>query len=401
MEDGKRRLLVFAIFDPPFSILVFAFFRPSHQPPTMPTMRAFVSGQIGVDKGQYLNAVQKLARQNGVDLAVCHLGQMMYAEAPDVPQGRILNLPITRLNTLRRAAFKEVLKIADRHEHVLLNTHATFRWRHGLFAAFDFDQIKEFNAELYVTMLDNAESVHQRLQRDHDIDHTLKDIMVWREEEVLATEILANITRGYGHFYMVSRGRKVPTTQTVYRLMFEPHRKKVYLSFPMTHVMDLPDTLAEIDRFKSVLNEHFTTFDPADVDEFALHAAAIRALRDGETTIVVQGAEGPMTLKTTDVAQISGDIMGQIYARDFKMVDQSDMIISLVPELPNGKPALSSGVERELHHAFEGGKEVYVVWTCQNAPSPFITETATRLFLSVEEALAYFVTTGMIRQLEE
>jgi len=34
---------------------------------------------------------------------------------------------------------------------------------HGLFAAFDFDQIKEFNAELYVTMLDNAESVHQRL----------------------------------------------------------------------------------------------------------------------------------------------------------------------------------------------------------------------------------------------
>jgi len=51
-----------------------------------------------------------------------------------------------------------VLRIAERHEHVLLNTHATFRWRHGLFAAFDFDQIKEFNAELYVTMLDNAES---------------------------------------------------------------------------------------------------------------------------------------------------------------------------------------------------------------------------------------------------
>jgi len=161
-------------------------------------MRAFVSGQIGVDKGQYLNLVQKTARDNGIDLAVCHLGQMMYAEAPDVPQGRILNLPITRLNTLRRAAFKEVLKIAERHEHVLLNTHATFRWRHGLFAAFDFDQIKEFNADLYVTMLDNAESVHQRMLKDHDIDHSLKDIMVWREEEILATEILANIiSHGY------------------------------------------------------------------------------------------------------------------------------------------------------------------------------------------------------------
>jgi hypothetical protein len=322
---------------------------------------------------------------------------MMYAEAPDVPQGRILNLPITRLNTLRRAAFKEVLRIADRHEHVLVNTHATFRWRHGLFAAFDFDQIKEFNADLYVTMLDNAESVHQRMLKDHDIDHSLKDIMVWREEEILATEILANITRGYGHFYMVSRGRNIPTVQTIYRLMFEPHRKKVYLSFPMSHVMDLPKTLEEIEKFKATINEHFTTFDPADVDEFVLHMKAVKALEEGHTTIEVQAADGTMTLKTTDVAQISGDIMGQIYARDFKMVDQSDMIISLVPELPNGKPALSSGVERELHHAFEGGKEVFVIWACKGMPSPFITETATRVFKSTDEALDYFRQKGYVK----
>jgi adenylate kinase len=356
-----------------------------------------VSGQIGVDKGPYLNAVQALARKNGVDLAVCHLGQMMYAEAPDVPQGRILNLPITRLNTLRRAAFKEILRIADRHEHVLVNTHATFRWRHGLFAAFDFDQIKEFNADLYVTMLDNAESVHQRMLKDHDIDHSLKDIMVWREEEILATEILANIIRGYGHFYMVSRGRNIPTVQTIYRLMFEPQRKKVYLSFPMSHVMDLPKTLDEIEKFKATINEHFTTFDPADVDEFVLHMKAVKALEEGHTTIEVQAADGPMTLKTTEVAQISGDIMGQIYARDFKMVDQSDMIISLVPELPNGKPGLSSGVERELHHAFEGGKEVFVIWACKGMPSPFITETATRVFKSTDEALDYFRQKGYVK----
>src|SRR5215218_2340632 len=341
-------------------------------------MRAFVTGQVGVDKGPYLEAVKEQARRNGIDLEVCHVGKMMYQEAPDVPAGRILNLPISRLNTLRRAAFKEILRTADKHEHVLVNTHATFRWRHGLFAAFDFDQIKSFNADLYVTMLDNAESVHQRLQRDHDIDHSLKDIMVWREEEILATEILANIIRGYGSFYMVSRGRDVPTVQTIYRLMFERHRQKVYLSFPMSHVMDLPKTLDEINKFKATINEHFTTFDPADVDEFVLHMSALKAMEEGSTTIEVQAADGKITLKTADVAQISGDIMGQIYARDFKMVDQSDLIVSLVPEMPGGKPALSSGVERELHHAFEGGKEVYVIWRPHGMPSPFVTETATR-----------------------
>src|SRR3954471_4849085 len=355
-------------------------------------MRAIVTGQVGVDKGPYLEAVKQMAAERGIDLCVCHVGQMMYKEAPDVPAGRILNLPITRLNTLRRAVFKEILKEAERHEHIIVNTHATFRWRHGLFAAFDFDQIKAFNADLYLSILDNVESVHQRLTRDHDIDHTLKDLMVWREEELLATEILANILKGYGHFFMISRGRNVQTTQTIYRLMFEPHLKKVYPSFPMSHVMDLPDTLREIDAFKAKINDHFVTFDPADVDEFVLHTTAVKAMQDGEPTFQANAAEGPVTLKTAEVAQISGDIMGQIYARDFKMVDQSDMIISLVPELPNGKPGLSSGVERELHHAFEGGKEVYVIWACKPMPSPFITETATKVFKNTAEAIEYFRT---------
>jgi len=360
-------------------------------------MRAIVTGQVGVDKGPYLEAVKKVAQAAGHDLEVCHVGQMMYAEAPDVPRGRILNLPITRLNTLRRAAFKEIMAIAERHEHIVVNTHATFRWRHGLFAAFDFDQLHAFNADIYITLLDNAESVHQRLLKDHDLDHTLKDIMVWREEELLATEIIANVTRGYGHFYMISRGRENPTTQTTYRLLLEPHKKKVYLSFPMSHVMDLPDTLAEIDRFKLAMSEHLTCFDPGDVDEFLLHTSALAAVQDGRTSVEVKAAEGPITLKTADIVQIAGDIKGQIYARDFKMVDQSDMIVSLVPELPNGKPGLSSGVERELHHAFEGGKEVYVIWLCKAMPSPFITETATKVFKSTNEALDYFRLKGYVK----
>jgi adenylate kinase len=343
-----------------------------------------------VEKGPYLEAVKAEAQRHGLDVEVCHVGKMMYAEAPDVPLGRILNLPITRLNALRRAVFKEILRIADKHEHVVVNSHATFRWWHGLFSAFDFDQIKALRADFYVTLLDNAESVHQRLLRDHDLDHSLKDIMVWREEELLATEIIANVSSGYGHFFMVSRGRKAMTIKTMYSLLFETTKKRVYLSFPMSHVMDLPDTMAEIERFKSDLADHFVCFDPAEVDEFVLHTMALKAMEEGRTLIEVQGPEGPIALKTAEVAQISGDILGQIYARDFKMIDQSDMIISLVPELPSGKPGLSSGVERELHHAYEGGKEVYVIWACKAMPSPFITETATKIFATTDEAIHYF-----------
>src|SRR5439155_19240035 len=42
-------------------------------------MRAIVTGQVGVDKGPYLETLQKCARKAGHDMVVCHVGKMMYA----------------------------------------------------------------------------------------------------------------------------------------------------------------------------------------------------------------------------------------------------------------------------------------------------------------------------------
>ena len=143
--------------------------------------------------------------------------------------------------------------------------------------------------------------------------------------------------------------------------------RAVYPSFPMTHVVGMPDVLAEIDAFRAELAKHFVTFDPGDVDEKLLLDQAIEAAKSGEDFIETQahsfsGSQSKVIVSVKQVLDIAGDIDGQIYARDFKLIDQSDMIVSLVPELPDGMPGLSSGVERELQHAFEHGKEVYVVW---------------------------------------
>ena len=54
-------------------------------------------------------------------------------------------------------------------------------------------------------------------------------------------------------------------------------------------------------------------------------------------------------------------------------------------------------VERELQHAFEGGKEVYVVWACRAMPSPFVTETATRVFKNTDEAIEHFRQKGYVQ----
>src|SRR5512142_3314233 len=130
----------------------------------------------------------------------------------------------------------------------------------------------------------------------------------------------------------------------------------------MTHVMDMPATLAEIDAFRDTLSEHFITFDPGDLDEKRLLFEAGAATQRGEKSFSLEVNGRMMNFPVDQITAVAHDIDAQIYARDFKLIDQADMIVSFVPEMPNGKPGLSSGVERELHHAYETTKEVYVVW---------------------------------------
>ena len=362
-------------------------------------MRALVTGQVGMNKKPYLEAVVALGGARGRRIDLAHVGDLMYAEAPDIRPGRILDLPLSRLTALRRAVFKDIMSATspvDEHRDIIVNTHATFRWRHGLFSGFDFDQIRKLGLDVLICLVDNIEMVHHRLHAEHDVDATLKDCMVWREEEILATELMAQAIGGRAAFYILSRGRYQDTTETCWRLLTRPDLPKVYPSFPMSHVVDMPDVMAEINEFRATLAEHFITFDPGDVDEKLLLDRAIAAATDGRDWVEADNHGEPLRVSVREILDIAGDIDGQIYMRDFKLIDQSDMICSYIPELPGGLPGLSSGVERELQHAFEHTKAVYVVWKPARSPSPFVTETATKIFPTVEDLLSHFEEKGMM-----
>ena len=362
-------------------------------------MRVVVTGQVGLDKKPFLSRVAEIARAEGRPLTICNVGEMMYAEAPDVAAGRILDLPLSRLHSLRRSVLKDILAVCRDRPDVLVNTHATFRWRHGLFYAFDYDQMKALDADLYVVLVDNIDRVQWRLARDGHVDHTLKDLMVWREEEILATELLSQIVRGHGCFYICALGPDEEAALTLANLVCRPQAKKFYLSFPMSHVRveDAPGgALAEIEGFRGRMKRQFLCFDPGDVDEKHLCRLAVDAAEQGRRTVVTGPAGQRAVMETPQLLEIIADIDGQIYARDFKLIDQADIIVSLVPEFEDGRPALSSGVERELQHAHEATRDVFVIWRSAAEPSPFVTETATRLFRSTDEAIRYFVDRGYV-----
>ena len=353
-------------------------------------MIAVVTGMVGIDKKQYLEAVCELARSRGKEVTLCNIGDMMYSEAPDIGAGRILDIPLKRLHLLRRSVLKDIIAQSRKAEHLIVNTHATFRWRHGLFPAFDFDQMRQLNADMYICLIDGVDGLHVRLTSEHPIRHSLKDLLVWREEEMLATEMMMQGVNENASYYCLARGEGDGTVKTFYELVFDGWRKKAYLSFPMTHVMDMPEVKNQITGFRERMKQSFICFDPGNLEEAYLPWYAGKAVDQGKSFVELTVLGKEIRFEVSEISQIESDIDSQIYARDFKLIDQSDMIISYIPELVGGRAAISSGVERELQHAYEGAKEVYVIWPAEAAPSVFVTQTATKVFKSIDEATEYF-----------
>jgi adenylate kinase len=314
----------------------------------------------------------------------------MYQEAPDIAQGRILDIPLRRLHDLRRSVFKDIIAKSQTCPNLIINTHATFRWRHGLFPAIDFDQIRQLKPDVYVCMLDSAEVLHWRLTSEHHIGHSLKDLLVWREEEILGTEMLRCGVDDSRPMYLVARGGRPTTADALCRLFFEAGAKKAYLSFPMTHVAGMPAVQKEIDEWRAAMKRLFVCFDPGDLEEAFLPVMAKEAQDKGKDSIRMDVLGHRTSLKVQEVLDAERDIHNQIYNRDFALIDQAEMIVSFIPATADGKAAISSGVERELQHAHEAAKEVFVIWGCKKAPSVFITQTATKVFATVQEAVEFF-----------
>jgi len=356
-----------------------------------------VTGMVGLDKKSYLEKVCCLAASRGKEVLLCSVGDMMYAEAPDIAPGKILDIPLKRLHSLRRSVFKDIIVKAKKAPNLIVNTHATFRWRHGLFPAVDFDQMRQLDADMYFCLIDGVAALHSRLLDEHASEHALKDLIVWREEEIIGTEMLCKGINEQTPFYCLARGAAEETVEMFYRLLFEPQIKRTYLSYPMTAVADLEEVKKEIAGFRRDMKQHFTCFDPGDLEESFLPRKALQAAEDGKDFLEITAGDKPVRLNLDQIRQIERDIYSQTYARDFMLIDQAEMIISFIPTLSDGRAAISSGVERELQHAHEAAKEVFVIWTARQTPSVFVTETATKIFNDCSDAIKFFENKGYIK----
>ena len=373
-------------------------------------MRALFLGQTGIDKKRHLQMLTDLCASRGVNVdAVMNVGDIMYSEShkagKPLQKGKILDLPLAELSILRRLAFTGIGYESSKYDNVFVNSHAVFRWNNQLFKAFELSELESLNPDVVITLVEDVEAIKHRLDTlkeakslPGDVSYSLKDLLIWREEEILTAEIISSVLKAPHYVLGVSIEPEVSTTplEVAYSLLFEPWKPTAYVSYPISDAQENPQIWEKVLEFRRLVRSSLTAFDPMMIGEKRLQKmlhSERTAERNGRK-LTFEVGNGQVVLDFNEIEEAIPDIDGQIVARDYKLVDQADVIVAYFPADANDNPLIAAGVQSEIEHATAFTKEVIVVWEASRDPTPFIHQRVDRRFSTLGELREYLVQLG-------
>ena len=297
----------------------------------------FVTGISGSGTEEHLRKVADLARNNkhNHSLKIFDVGEMMrhlaFDDDPDVNWDKILDSDERALRNLRVTVLRDLAYSVNHNPEMLhiVDLHLSFRWYSYLTRGFEprfIDTLKP-HIRCFINLIEDLSTVQDRLKSTSWGERNILELMIWRDEELFLTDLYADIC-GRVKSYVVSTNEP---PSVVEQLIWHPNMKKVYLSFPITNILDDKEANNEIVAFRDAIREFLTVFDPyacKDYDE-TYKRPEMSSLRDkvGQTTV----------------------------DRDFRFIDQSDAIVVYFP-----KKVASKGVDAEMNHARRVGKPIYL-----------------------------------------
>ncbi len=320
-------------------------------------MLIFITGISGSGKQQYINEVQDIARDKGQTLDIYHLGDTMYHAAAEIghpiTDGRILDVGPPLLDYLRTIAIKDImLKMNPNNINIIL-TASCFRWNKFLMRAFDVSQLQELKPDIYITIIDNIKSVHERQQNSPQWRGKLEpfEVLLWRDEEIFVSQTLAQFQRK--PHYVISKNE---SAKTLFNLIFNQYMHKMYLSYPITNIEKTkPEFFTDLQHIGDVLRKSFIVFDP----------------------LTIKDLDPAFTLKNLDRKFIEDDTV----IRDYTFITQSDFVVVIYPVNER-----SLGVAAEMRLAKTLGKKVYAYI---EEGSPFGIEFYDKAFNTLDDLFEF------------
>lgn len=315
---------------------------------------------------------QKYGQRGGVK--VYNTGAMITSFAEEALERRIpgvnfLNRPQDELTILGYGVSRKIANDLesggrDRYNRIVIDAHCKFFWNNQYKTSLRKHMLEGINPDMFVTIIDKPSAVRDRqLQTEQGRiqNHNLKDMLLWMQDEVIATEALASVYKA--PHYIFSSKQSTDSVESLLQNEF-----LIYSSFPMTDAS--PETTAKINEFKvnlrGLTRKHLgldletPVIDPADID--------------------IETGEGLSDEERDAIAR-------HTIFRDLEWdVGKASHVIAYYP---NAETDLSAGVMHECIRGMETSKHVYLI-TPRVRKSPFLEKNATKVFPTRAEFLEFF-----------
>lgn len=346
-------------------------------PPVM-AMKLLLTGISHCGRKELQEEFAAYCRERGKTVLIENIGDLIKRRAREVglhlTDEKILDTDEAVLSLARMAAFSEMMQRAGDHDLTILSVHTIFRWRGVMLQGVSLREMVENPMDLYINIVDDVSAIQQRMAANAQWRGMLTVQMIsdWLDQEEYNTRQYARFHQK--PYYLIARSHPIPN---LYELVFSA-RKRVYLSYPITHVRHNAALLAQIRAFGQMLAEHMVVFDPLYIKDLELAGL-------GEEREVFAGNVADIT------DQAINSIKTRTITRDYQFVAQSDFVVVVYPV-----QTISPGVLSEMNYAHRHGKPVYAVFPFER--SPFFETMCTRIFDTTDELTDWFRQQGWMAQ---
>lgn len=296
---------------------------------------------------------------------------------------------------------KQIKKQKSRINHLFLDIHLSYlrysEYAPPLSLAGFRELVQDDTPIRLITLIDDVFVIYDNLKkRETDFPDTklrLREILSWRSVEMLQAEGLAgfytNESRSIKN-YLVSVRHPI---ETLLNLVVSDSPKTAYMSYPITKTRTSKESIDDINNARNDLHRIFAEygavlFDPVTIDELALNPKSV----EGDTIVLNADSRWPITdnalvkpiswpieIPTDQIREVKPDIVNQIRARDFKLIDNALFTSVYRPNLGG----FSTGVNAEITYSESQGRGLHIYdppgdgSTAQPKTNPFTQKTTT------------------------